>query len=697
MTTTVSHKQQTLKQLGKRTHNTHSERAKLTSLEKWFNKVVEKKDKSDVSRNSTTSMDEDEIVLQVMKKKRKHEINESRLSQKLKDWILSTPLSVAVTSSASVEKSTRGLLNTLLEATVQEEENYSTFVDEDLLLDLVDDKYSQNTSYNFDGSCNDDSDLQWLNGTARSKKSRAGQVKHYGKATNYSFECEESDELSYEPFSVTDLTKREEEEHSDEMIQEYDERPLTYKRATVYMWDHEDSTQETEYEFENVGTIDHNFAPDEEFLGSIDWDKERMMMTSNDMNNNRMILDTENSSQDLASIEIEDARSFLLPQEQFVPGQPAQTFVLRYGKVPSLIVSFPTEREVRLALWKLHEVQQGTLSVENVLQLNIMRARYRLMLGLSESQEIPLPYIHSPQDFHLDTLVVLKLLGKNFRFTGLGKDLQQDRVYIREKIKETISKYSYFMVKFMVRVPCKVLEGNRELIEVSSSSMVTDHNAQLAIQNANLLMIAVDTKQGLCTDVASALKTCGVTNKILADRFENKAIFLGLSNDCLPKFMNQEEKFGFDEFKERLLLQWKQIIYGTLPGAPGSSNSVVPSGVPLAAFTSQNIERMISDSLVLHTNPALFSSIHLRGNFPYELLGGYSLREVLNATSIPTLLSIIPNRQLVKFAKQIRILNRKYIKYLTQYENQREDIVRPDTQILKMQQEIQQISEKSEY
>jgi hypothetical protein len=43
----------------------------------------------------------------------------------------------------------------------------------------------------------------------------------------------------------------------------------------------------------------------------------------------------------------------------------------------------------------------------------------------------------------------------------------------------------------MVRVPAGLLEGNKELIEVSGVYS-SDLNTKLALQNANLLMVAVD-------------------------------------------------------------------------------------------------------------------------------------------------------------------------------------------------------------
>jgi hypothetical protein len=70
---------------------------------------------------------------------------------------------------------------------------------------------------------------------------------------------------------------------------------------------------------------------------------------------------------------------------------------------------------------------------------------------------------------------------------------------------------------------------------------------------------------------------------------------------------------------------------------------------------------VVSDTPFYTANPLLFSSIHLRDNFPSELLSGMDLRTVLNATSIPSIISSIPNRQLVKCAKYVKSLSNEVL------------------------------------
>lgn len=82
-------------------------------------------------------------------------------------------------------------------------------------------------------------------------------------------------------------------------------------------------------------------------------------------------------------------------------------------------------------------------------------------------------------------------MGKNYRFAGRGRDPEEDRIYIREKLIEVSKKYGDYMCRLMVRVPAGLLEGNKELIEVSGVYS-SDLNTKLALQNANLLMVAVD-------------------------------------------------------------------------------------------------------------------------------------------------------------------------------------------------------------
>jgi hypothetical protein len=100
------------------------------------------------------------------------------------------------------------------------------------------------------------------------------------------------------------------------------------------------------------------------------------------------------------------------------------------------------------------------------------------------------------------------LLGKNFRFLGLGRSLEQDRIYIREKLREITRHYGYHMCRVLVRLPSSLLEGDRELVEVSGV-FTSELHTKLVLQNSHLLMVAVDKMRGMTADVAALLNTSG--------------------------------------------------------------------------------------------------------------------------------------------------------------------------------------------
>lgn len=441
-------------------------------------------------------------------------------------------------------------------------------------------------------------------------------------------------------------------------------RQSTYKRATVYLWDNpEDGSCQNEYDFDNASSIHKNFAIDDDFIANIDWQMERLS------------LNNQPYARGAGTISIDDTRTYLLPQGDLPdPDMPSQSFTLRYGKVPSLIVSFPSENEVRLALWELHEVVSGLSKVNHTpASLRTLEKRYRTLLDLSPDTTIPLPEVSSPQDLILGNQCA-KLAGKNYRFTGLGKDLIQDRVYIREKIRETIVHYGFYMVRFLVRVPCTVLEGNKELIEVAGTPSSGLYGKR-CIENANLLMVAVDSQKGISPEVSEMIRSSKFPEQLLSDRYDRKAVFLqiqkaqanGEANIDLPSdLVSPDFKLQKEAFKEKLQMQWKHLICSSLtPNANVPMAMLSPQVGPIVLMTHfsyfQNIDRAVSDTTLYAANPLLFSSIHLRDNFPSELVNGMDLRTVLNATSIPSIISSIPNRQLVKCAKHVKSLSNEVL------------------------------------
>jgi hypothetical protein len=189
-------------------------------------------------------------------------------------------------------------------------------------------------------------------------------------------------------------------------------RASTYKRATVYMFnngssssaslyrsDHEAAggkqqrrrrpTRKPQHVGHDLGHISKEFHPDGEFFSKIDWNKEKEKASVNNYTRWQMT-----QSQ---SIQLDDSRAFILPQGESSFFGPA-TVMVRYGSVPELVVSFPKEGELRLALWELHEIASGTKKAHTEDQVRVLKIRYRRMLGLSEDIDVPLPNIASPHD-----------------------------------------------------------------------------------------------------------------------------------------------------------------------------------------------------------------------------------------------------------------------------------------------------------
>lgn len=122
----------------------------------------------------------------------------------------------------------------------------------------------------------------------------------------------------------------------------------------------------------------------------------------------------------------------------------------------------------------------------------------------------------------------------------------------------------------------------------------------------------------------------------------------------------------FQQFKEGLSVQWKQVIRQSIPTAlnnPANNNamtSVTPNGRanPFASFSPENIDKLVNEQTsVISVKPVLFSAIHNKDNFPSEMLEGLNVRQVLSKTSIPSVISTVPNRAIAKAAKPIKELS----------------------------------------
>jgi len=99
-----------------------------------------------------------------------------------------------------------------------------------------------------------------------------------------------------------------------------------------------------------------------------------------------------------------------------------------------------------------------------------------------------------------------------------------------------------------------VLSNNREIVEVSAGAALTDLYSQLALADANLLMITVDGQQGIAPEVMSSLAATNMPHKLLAEKNERAAMFLRTdSPNQTPAALTSPEHKA--EMKEVLLLR----------------------------------------------------------------------------------------------------------------------------------------------
>lgn len=117
----------------------------------------------------------------------------------------------------------------------------------------------------------------------------------------------------------------------------------------------------------------------------------------------------------------------------------------------------------------------------------------------------------------------------------------------------------------------------------------------------------------------------------------------------------------FQQFKEGLSVQWKQVIRQSIPTALNTPNTTPANqskNNPFAAFSPENIDKLVNEQTeVVSVKPVLFSAIHNKENFPSEMLEGLNVREVLSKTAVPSIICEVPNRAIAKAAKPIKELS----------------------------------------
>jgi hypothetical protein len=229
---------------------------------------------------------------------------------------------------------------------------------------------------------------------------------------------------------------------------------------------------------------------------------------------------------------VSDDRTYLLPQGKKFEQLGPKCFDLRHGKIPELVVSFLDERKLRLELWKLHELASGSAKVEIDAARANMENCYRAVLGLKKEEKIPLRNIQTAMDFKIPK-EAQKLMGKTYRFRGLGKSFLLDRIYIRQKLHEILTGYSFYTSNLLVKMPCKILDGKKELVDVCGA-FVPDLKVTHIVQNANVVVVALD-KRGITLELAHLLKSTGYLQKVLQAPEQHKLVFVELSENVEMK------------------------------------------------------------------------------------------------------------------------------------------------------------------
>ena len=98
-------------------------------------------------------------------------------------------------------------------------------------------------------------------------------------------------------------------------------------------------------------------------------------------------------------------------------------------------------------------------------------------------------------------------MGKSYRFRGLGENFNLDRIYVREKLRDVIVNYSFYVCNLLVKMPCGLLEGNKDLVEISSIEVTNPKTIQ-SISTANLLIVLLD-KKGITSEIADTMRSTG--------------------------------------------------------------------------------------------------------------------------------------------------------------------------------------------
>lgn len=329
--------------------------------------------------------------------------------------------------------------------------------------------------------------------------------------------------------------------------------------------------------------------------------------------------------------------SFLLPECGAHEALPV--LELRHGGVLELVVAFPSESELRLTLWDLHQAAPDSPSYAPLAHL------YQLVLsahdGAAAQRPVPPSAIavpprgcRSPQDIPLPE-AVRRVLGRTVSFRGAGRDLHVDRLFVRHKLAHLVrSHFAFFAKALVVRVPSSLLEGGVTLHVVPSDApdALSRAKAAVAVKQSNLALVAAD-ERGMAPDVQALLAASGWLERLIARPEAHRALFLQLSA------------------QPGLPASWAAPA---LPALHAQLHAALGARAPAAM--ADKVDRAAARAAALTVHPRLYASLQLNQVLPLQVLG-HTLSEAKSRTGVPALLASFFNMRLACCAAPMRELH----------------------------------------
>eukprot|EP01116_Phalansterium_solitarium_P008151 TRINITY_DN2151_c0_g1_i4.p1 TRINITY_DN2151_c0_g1~~TRINITY_DN2151_c0_g1_i4.p1 ORF type:complete len:746 (+),score=280.95 TRINITY_DN2151_c0_g1_i4:164-2401(+) len=346
-----------------------------------------------------------------------------------------------------------------------------------------------------------------------------------------------------------------------------------------------------------------------------------------------------------------DRYSFLLPQGPFA-GIASRPYSVTHGDTFELVVEFVRDTELRHTLWELHRpMAPGSARRLTDAYAKYLQRQYRHVLGLPRDAMIPLS-VTSPADLPLAPHVQ-QVLGLTYRFAGRGQDVNLDRIYVREKLLETVTQFGFLVESIHLRVPSDLLRGQIR-ISVADADAIDPYATffrDAALARANLVLLA-ESSRTLSRTTASILRASQFLSKLVRHPEEHKLVFVDLS-----------ERHELDEFGKRRPVEVKtkaQNLEARAELCTQLKSILLESGDLDPRLVLQGTtaipDRVFDGVSFFYARPLLYAS----------LLAGQgrtlsTFQASLAKSNIPMLLAHIDNMLLSKCASSIKDFNDKWL------------------------------------